>query len=170
MVFLSKIIVGVKRVKNKFKKPRADSNTRQIPTPVRKPVIVDHRPEIEKLEEAIDLRIGGAHVPFEVLKVRNEDGCRIVQVCAHTPADDDGSDSTEAESGPKSEIELSLVMNKWWKDVAGEIMHVADGNRDGCKIISVLFCLVDPDDEMEQDEEEYVKACHEFESEDFDLS
>ncbi|GJC89186.1 hypothetical protein ColLi_12024 [Colletotrichum liriopes] len=172
MAFLSKIIAGVKRVNNKFKKPRADLNTRQVPTPVWKPVNENHknhRNEVEKLQKAIDLRIRGAHVPFEVLKVRDEDGCKIVQVYAHTSANSSSSSLTEAESNHKPQIEISLVTEKWWKDVAGEIMHVADGNcDDGGKVISVLFCLVDPDDEVGQDEEEYVKVCHEFESEDAD--
>ncbi|KAK1980734.1 hypothetical protein LZ30DRAFT_722270 [Colletotrichum cereale] len=171
MVFLPKIISGVKHVKTKFERTGAEPNPRQAPTPVRKTVTADPRPESERLTEAIDLRIRGVHVPFKVLKVWNKNGCKNVHIYAHTPADDDDPDVTEAESEQRTRIEVSLVTDKWWKDVVGEILYVADGNcDDGGKVISVLFCMVDPDDEVEAGEEEFVEVRHEFEPDDFDSS
>ncbi|GKT49030.1 uncharacterized protein ColSpa_09211 [Colletotrichum spaethianum] len=138
--------------------------------PIQKSTAVEPRPKIQKLKEAIDLRIGGAHVPFEVIKVRDKDGCKLVHVYAHIPAEDGDSDSSDTESDSRTRIEISLVTDKWWKDVAGEIIYVADGNcDDGGKVISVLLCLVDPEDEVEQDEEEFVKAFYELEPENADF-
>ncbi|KAK1954618.1 hypothetical protein LY78DRAFT_648906 [Colletotrichum sublineola] len=167
MGFLSKIISGVKGVKTKLKKAETKSNPRQVPTPVRKTANADPRPETEQLADAIDLRVGGVHIPFKVLKVREKDGCKHVAIYAHTPADDGDTVSREAELEQRTRIEVSMVTDKWWKDVVGEIMYVTDGNcDDGGKVIYVLFCMVDPDDEVEEGEEEYVNVRHEFESED----
>lgn len=150
--------------------------------PVRKPALVDHRPEVERLAEAIDLRIGGAPVPFDVLRVKEKDGCKIVHIYAHTPADDDGDEDdglsvTENETddvGPSAEIEICLATEKWWRDVTSEIMYVADGNcEDGGKFISVLLYLAELNDEVaeeEEEEEEYVKVYHEFQPEEIDPS
>ncbi|KAK2004227.1 hypothetical protein LX36DRAFT_745024 [Colletotrichum falcatum] len=180
MGFPSVIISAVKRAKTKLERTQAAPDSGQAPTPIQKTVdIADTRPETEKLTEAIDLRVGGVHVPFNVLRAAEyKDGCKAVEIYAHTPADDDNGgggggsgdpDATEAESGKSTRIEVSLVTEKWWKDVVGEVTYVADGNcDDGGKVIYVLFCLVDPDDEVEEGEEEYVKVRHEFESEDAD--
>ncbi|KAK2023001.1 hypothetical protein LX32DRAFT_698266 [Colletotrichum zoysiae] len=170
MAFLSTIITGVKRIKTRLSKTRAKPSHKQAPTPLQKTVAVsDPRHETEKLEDAIDLRIKGVKVPFKVLGVRDKGGCKHVQIYAHTPVDDGGDPDTEkAESEEGSQIEVSLVTDKWWKDVVGEVMYVADSNCDGGgKVIYVLFCMVDPDDEVE-DEEECIMVRHEFESEDFD--
>ncbi|WQF88836.1 hypothetical protein CDEST_13850 [Colletotrichum destructivum] len=200
MISISKIISSVRAGRPVSTQHGADPNTEQAPMPVRKPALVDHRPEVERLAEAIDLRIGGAPVPFDVLRVKEKDGCKIVHIYAHTPAgdddddDDDGSNDTENEidnAGPSAEIKICLATEKWWKDVTGEIMYVADGNsEDGGKFISALFYLADLDDEVadvvaddndddddddeeeeeEEEEEDYVKVYHEFQPEEIDPS
>ncbi|KAK2046010.1 hypothetical protein LZ31DRAFT_593592 [Colletotrichum somersetense] len=170
MVFLSAIITGVKRIKTKLPKTRAKPSHKQAPTHLQKTVALsDPRPETEKLEDAIDLRIKGVHVPFKLLRVREKGGCKHVQIYAHTPVDDGGDpDAAKAKSEQGTQIEVSLVTDKCWKDVIGEIIYVADSNcDDGGKVIHVLFCMVDPDNEVE-DEEEYIKVRHEFEPEYFD--
>ncbi|KAK6216537.1 hypothetical protein QIS74_06651 [Colletotrichum tabaci] len=182
MISISKIISSVKTGRPTTSTQHgADSNTEQAPMPVRKPALVGQRPEVERLAEAMDLRIGGAPVPFDVLRVKEKDGCKIVHIYAHTPADDDDDDGlnvTENETdgvGPSAEIEICLATEKWWKDVTGEIMYVADGNcEDGGKFISVLLDLAELNDEVaeeeEEEEEEYVKVYHEFQPEEIDPS
>ncbi|TKW50452.1 hypothetical protein CTA1_5737 [Colletotrichum tanaceti] len=184
MMSISKIISHVKAGRPMSTQHAADPNAEQAPTPVTKPALVDHRPEVERLAEAIDLRIGGAPVPFDVLRVEERDGCKIVRIYAHTPAaapadvDDDSSNDTENETDearPSASIEICLVTEKWWKDVTGEVLYVADGNsEDGGIIISALFCLADPDDEVleeeEEEEAEYVKVYQEFQPEEMDPS
>ncbi|EFQ35086.1 hypothetical protein CGRA01v4_11743 [Colletotrichum graminicola] len=171
MIFLSTIVSGVKHVKAKLSRARAEPDRRQARTPLRKiAAAADPRPETEKLADAIDLHVGGVHVPFKVLTVRDKGRYKHVKIYAHTTADDGGDpDETKAESGQRTRIEVSLVTDKWWKDVIGEIVYVADGNcDDGGKVMYVLFCMVDPDDEVGEGEEEYVEVRHEFESEDID--
>ncbi|KAK2065593.1 hypothetical protein LY76DRAFT_679248 [Colletotrichum caudatum] len=171
MYFLSTVLSGVKRIKTKLSRTRAEPSHRQAPMPLQKTVAaLDPRPETEKLENSIDLRIKNVHVPFKVLKVRDEGGCKHVQIYAHTPADDDDDpDSIKAGAEQDTRIEASLITEKWWKDVPGEIMYVTDSNcNDGGKVIYVLFCMVDPDDEVEEDEQDYVQVRLEFEPEDVD--
>ncbi|TQN67926.1 hypothetical protein CSHISOI_06140 [Colletotrichum shisoi] len=189
MISISKIISSFRTGRPVSTQHGADPNTEQAPMPVRMPALVDPRPEVERIAEAIDLRIGGAPVPFDVLRVKEKDGCKIVHIYAYTPAaaaddddDDDGLNDTENEiddAGPSAEINIYLATEKWWKDVTGEIMYVADGNsEDGGKFISALFYLADLDDEVADDdddddddeEKDYVKIYHEFQPEEMDPS